>query len=294
MSLDLAGIIPPLVTPFTADGEIDKAALEREVHYMLDAGVDGITVTGSTGEGHTMTIEESCRVARIAIEAVAGRVPVISGIIQDSTTAAIRYGLALKEAGVSALQITPVHYLFTSGEASTLAYYDEIGRAVQLPIVVYNVVPWNTIGPATLLRLAELDWVVGVKQSGGDIHKLADLLRLIRLTGSRLRVMSAVDALLYPSFLLGAHGSVAGILTVAPRLSVELWQVCQSGNLARALEIHDLLLPVWRLMEAPDMPARVKAALELQGRRVGGCRKPLLPVTEEVREQIRAVLEGVS
>jgi 4-hydroxy-tetrahydrodipicolinate synthase len=261
MGLELAGIIPPLVTPFTDAGEIDEAALRREVRYMLDAGVDGITVGGSTGEGHTLSPEESCRIAQVALEEVAGQVPVISGIIQDSTAAVIRYGLAFKEVGVSALQITPVHYLFTSGEQSTVAYYDEIGRAVRLPIVVYNVIPWNTISPATLLRLAELEWIVAVKQSGGDIHKLADLMRAVRLTGSRLRVMTAVDALLYPSFLLGAHGSIAGILTVAPRLSVELWQVCREGNHARALEIHDLLLPVWRLMEAPDMPARVKAAL---------------------------------
>lgn len=119
--------------------------------------------------------------------------------------------------------------------------------------MIYNVVPWNTILPATLLQLAEQSHVVAVKQSGGDIHKLADLLRGVHETKSPLRVLSAVDALLMPSYLMGAHGSVAGILSVVPDLSVQLWDACQAGDLGRA-------------------------------------RRPLLPVSEEVRREISTVL----
>ena len=290
MSLDLHGIIPPLVTPFTDDEEIDADALRREVRYMLDAGVHGLTVTGSTGEGQTLTLDESCRIAQVAIAETHGAVPVVGGIIQDSTRAVIRYGLALKEVGVDALQITPVHYLFAPGPEGTLAYYTEISRAVQLPLIIYNVVPWHRISPATVLRLTEVEGGVAVKQSGGDIHALADLLQAVRATGSRLRVLTAVDALLYPSFLLGAHGAVAALLAVAPRLGLELWEACQQRDLDRARALHERLLPLWRLLEAPDMSARVKAALALQGRRVGPARHPLRPITAEVREQIRAAL----
>ena len=290
MSLDLHGIIPPLVTPFTDDEEIDADAMRREVRYMLDAGVHGLTVTGSTGEGHTLTLDESCRIAQVAIEETHGAVPVVGGIIQDSTRAVLRYGRALKEVGVDALQITPVHYLFSPGPEGTLAYYMEISRAVQLPLIIYNVVPWNPISPATILRLAEVAGVVAVKQSGGDIHALADLLQAVRATGSRLRVLTAVDALLYPSFLLGAYGAVAALLAVAPRRGVELWEACQQRDLDRARALHERLLPLWRLLEAPDMSARVKAAIELQGRRVGPARHPLLPIKAEVREQIRTAL----
>lgn len=290
MMLELKGVIPPLVTPFDALEEVDEEAFRREVRYCLDAGVHGLTLTGSTGEGHTLSVDESIRLAKVAIDEVKGRVPVVSGIIQDSTRAVIRYGKAIKEAGVDALQITPVHYLFAPDADGTIAYYDEIGKAVQLPIVIYNVVPWNTIVPETLVRLAQLEWIVAVKQSGGDIHKLADLLREVRRTGSDLRVLSAVDALLYPSYLLGAHGSVAGILSVVPRLSVELWDACQARDLDRALELHDRILPIWRIVDKPDMTARVKCAIELQGRRVGNSRRPLQPVSAEVREQIRGTL----
>ena len=253
MTLDLHGVIPPLVTPFDEREELDEDAFREEIRRCLAAGVHGLTVTGSTGEGHTLTVEESVRVAEIALEEVGGRVPVVSGIIQDSTRAVIRYGKAVGATGVQALQVTPVHYLFSPGRDGTLAYYQEIGDAVGLPIVIYNVVPWNTILPETLLQLAEQSHVVAVKQSGGDIHKLADLLRGVHETKSPLRVLSAVDALLMPSYLMGAHGSVAGILSVVPDLSVQLWDACQAGDLGRA-------------------------------------RRPLLPVSEEVRREISTVL----
>jgi 4-hydroxy-tetrahydrodipicolinate synthase len=222
-------------------------------------------------------------------------VPVVSGVIQDSTREVVRYGRALREVGVHALQVTPVHYLFAPDADGAVAYYDEIGRAVQLPIVVYNVVPWNTVSPETLLRLAGLEWIVAVKQSGGDIHKLADLLRALRhpqdgRPAPRLRVLSAVDALLMSSYLLGADGSVAGILSIVPGLSVELWNACQDRDLDRALELHERILPIWRAVEAPDMTARVKCAIELQGRRAGPPRRPLQPVGPEVREEIRQIL----
>jgi 4-hydroxy-tetrahydrodipicolinate synthase len=292
MSPQLAGVIPPIVTPFTASEEVDEDALRAEINYMLEAGAHGITLTGSTGEGHTMTVEDSCLVARIAVAEVGGRVPVVSGIIQDSTRTVVRYGRALKDQGVDALQITPVHYLFAPGRDGTLRYYEEIGSKVQLPIVIYNVVPWNTIDVPTLLDLAEQEWIIGVKQSGGDIHKLADLLRAVRATGSRLRVLSAVDALLFSSYLMGAHGSIAAVLAVLPRQSVALWNACQAGDIGGALEIHEAMLPLWRILEVPsDMTARVKAAISLQGRAVGDPRRPLLPVSAEVRAELDAALE---
>lgn len=291
MTLDLHGVIPPLATPFDEREELDEKAFRDEVRRCLAAGVHGLTVTGSTGEGHTLTVEESVRVAEIALDEVSGRVPVVSGIIQDSTRAVIRYGRALKATGVQALQITPVHYLFNPGPDGTLAYYGEIGDAVGLPIVIYNVVPWNTILPETLLQLAGQAHIVAVKQSGGDIHKLADLLRGVHETKSRLRVLSAVDTLLMPSYLMGAHGSVAGILSVVPDLSVQLWDACQRGDLERARELHERMLPIWRIIDRPDMTSRLKCAIELQGRQVGPPRRPLLPVSEEVRQEIRRVLE---
>jgi 4-hydroxy-tetrahydrodipicolinate synthase len=288
MVVQFRGILPPMVTPFTADEEVDEQALREETRVMMAAGVHGLCVCGSTGEGHTLTAEESCVITRIVREEVAGRVPVIAGIIQDSTREVIRYGRALREAGADALQITPIHYLFSPTEEGTIDYYRRIGEAVELPILIYNVIPWNTISPDLLLRLSEVEQVVGVKQSGGDIHKLADLLKLNR---GRLQIFTAVDDLLYPSFMLGAEGAIAAILTVLPELCVQLWDACQAGRHDEARAIHERLLPVWRTINAPDMSARTKAAIALQGRRVGQARHPLLPVGDDVRATIAAALE---
>jgi 4-hydroxy-tetrahydrodipicolinate synthase len=190
--------------------------------------------------------------------------------------------------GVDALQITPVHYLFDPGPEGTYAYYQEIGQAVGLPIVIYNVVPWNTIPPETLLRLSEIPEVIAVKQSGGDIHKLADLLRANR---GRLQILTAVDDLLYPSFALGAQGAIAAVLTVVPDLAVALWAAVQQGDHRTALGLHERILPVWRAINHPDMSARTKAAIELRGRRVGPARSPLQPVSDGVRAEIASALQ---
>ncbi|TXG80939.1 MAG: dihydrodipicolinate synthase family protein [Thermomicrobiales bacterium] len=282
------GILPPMVTPFGDDESIDEAGLRSEARFMLDAGVHGLCVGGSTGEGHTLSIEETCRITEIALEEANGRVPVISGIIRDSTREVVAYGKALKTAGADALQITPVHYLFSSGDDGTYAYYERIANEVGLPIVIYNVVPWNTVSPEALMRLSEIDQVVAVKQSGGDIHKLADLLLM---NDGRLIIYSAVDDLLYPSFALGADGAIAAILTVMPVESVALWEAVKRGDHAEARSLHGRLLPVWRAMNHPDMSARTKAILALQGRTAGMARHPILPVSDDVRAFLAATLE---
>ena len=259
----LTGIIPPLVTPFAPGTEdLDEEALRAELRYLLATGVHGVTLCGSTGEGHTLSLEETVRCAEIAVEEAGGRVPVVIGIIRDSTREVIRYGQALERVhGVDALQITPVHYLFNPGPEGTYAYYRDIAQAVGLPMVIYNVVPWNTISPETLLWLSEIPEVIAVKQSGGDIHKLAELLRANR---GRLQVLSAVDDLLYPSFVLGAAGAIAAILTIVPDLSVALWNACQQGDHATARDLHERIQPIWTAVNAPDMTARVKTAIEVR------------------------------
>ncbi|MCL4544431.1 MAG: dihydrodipicolinate synthase family protein [Chloroflexi bacterium] len=287
--LTLRGIIPPLATPFDAQEELDEPVLRREVESVIAAGAHGITVTGSTGEGHTLSEAELVRSATTAVEAATGRVPVIAGIIRDCTRDVVRAGLALRHTGIQAIQVTPVHYLFRPDEEGTLAYYRRIGDEVGLPIIIYNVVPWNTLSPELLLRLSELTHVVAVKQSGGDIHKLA---RLLTLAGDRLTVLSAVDDLLFPSFLLGAQGAVAAILTVLPDLCVQLWDACKAGQIEEARQLHERILLVWDAIAGPDLPARTKTALAWRGRPVGGPRHPLLPVQPAVREQIGQALRA--
>ena len=229
------GIVPPMVTPFTEDQQVDESALELDVNYLIEtAEVHGLAVCGSTGEGHTLTTDETKQISAVAVNAADGRVPVITGIITDSTQSAIERGKALADLGVAALQVTPVHYLFRPDDDSTVRHFDQIARQTNLPVIIYNVVPWSYLSPPLLARIIrEVDGVVGVKQSAEDMKLLADLLLMV---GEEAKIMSAVDALMYPSFLLGAHGAVAAILTAVPKTSVELWDAVQAGNHQKALQ----------------------------------------------------------
>ena len=287
MSERIEGIIPPMVTPFDDAEELDLKALADEVDYLVGAGVHGLAVGGSTGEGAGLDPAELYQACRAAVEAARGRVPVYGSAIPDTTREAIRLGLAAKEAGVGGLQVTPPHYLWRPDAQGLVEYYGRLAEAVGLPIIVYNVLPWAPITADTMEKLAAVPLVRSVKQSGGDLHTLADL--LLRL-GHRLTVLSAVDDLLYPSFALGAHGAIAAVVTVAPGLGVSLFEAVRAGRHQEALEVHRRLLIIWRAVEGPNLPAKVKWALELQGRRAGRPRSPLRPPNEAENEAIRQAL----
>jgi 4-hydroxy-tetrahydrodipicolinate synthase len=284
------GIVPPVTTPFDTEGRVDIGALRLDLRYLIDtARVQGIAVCGSTGEGHTLTTEEIRQITGAAVEEVAGRVPVITGIIVDSTHAAIERGRAVADLGIAALQVTPVHYLFRPDDGAMQRYFSAVAEATGIPVMIYNVVPWAYLSPELLTRIiAEEEGVIGVKQSAGDLKMLADLLLLL---GDRGVIMSAVDALLYPSLMLGAHGAIAAILTAVPELCVRLWHAVRAKQHTEALELHTKLLRIWNVIQGDNLPANVKYAQELQGRPTGQPRAPMLPPTEEQRARIRQTLE---
>lgn len=290
-AITLQGVIATVVTPFDANDALDEDALRSELRYLLAANVHGICVCGSTGEGNTLSVDESARVVAIAAEEIDGRVPLVAGVIQDSTSQVVRYGAAAIEAGAQALQVTPIHYLSTPSPEETVAYYRDIGATLDIPLVIYNVIPWAMLGVDVVDALADLPHVVSIKQSGGDLHRVADLIMRV---ADRVTILSAVDDLLFPSFILGAHGTLAAIQTIAPRLVVGLWDACQAGDIAEARRLHELILPIWRAVEGPNMPSRIKEALRLQGRNGGVARRPLGPVRAAERAAIAAALERAS
>jgi 4-hydroxy-tetrahydrodipicolinate synthase len=288
----IAGIIPPLVTPFTQDETVDEAALRADVRYMIEqAGVHGLVVGGSTGEGHTLTTDELRLVVGATVEEARGRVPVLAGLIVDSTRQAVERVRALADLDVAALQVTPVHYLFRPSDEMMVRHFAAIAQASRAAVMIYNVVPWAYCSPALLARImTEVDGVIGVKQSAGDLKLLADLLLLLNGRGL---VMSAVDALLYPSFVLGAHGAIAAILTAAPKLCVQLWDAVQRGDHATSLDLHRRLLRLWNALAGDNLPANVKYAMELQGRPGGFPRAPMAVSSEVQRATIRMAVSGI-
>ena len=285
----ISGIVSPMTTPFRSDDTIDEGALRAETRYLIEtARVHGLAVAGSTGEGHALTTEEVRQVTAVVSEEARGRVPVITGIITDSTASAVERGLAVKDLGVAALQVTPVHYLFRPDDDAMVRHFDTLASRTGLPIIIYNVVPWTYLSPALLARIiASVPGVVGVKQSAGDMKLLADLLLLV---GEGARIMTAVDALLYPSFALGAHGAIAAILTAAPTLCVTLWDAVQAGDHKQALALHEKLLPIWNAISHDNLPANVKHGQELQGRAAGVPRPPMPATSPAQAAAIRQAL----
>jgi len=286
--LELGGMIPPVVLPLDRSEEIDEPGLRREIRLLTSAGIDALVVNGSTSEGAMLSPEEQEEVCRIAVDEVAGRMPVLSGVLADSTREAVELGHRSRRAGASALLLAPVLYLHLPPRPGTVEFFRTVGREVGLPIVLYNVAPLQNLSPDLCLELAELPEVVAIKQSNENFHELADLLAV---AGDRIRVLSAMEDLLFPSLVLGAHGCLAAIIAVLPELCVALHRAFQQGDYATARTLHERILPVVRaLLVEENYPATVKLALRLLGRPVGPARSPLTAPSAEVEATIRHAL----
>lgn len=288
---DLHGIISPFTTPFDEAGSIDLSLVAGQVEWLLDNGVHGLAAGGSTGEGHALNRDEYGALLAETVKVVNGRIPVVAGIIANSTDEVIARGMLVREMGVAALQITPPSYLFRPDDDAMVRHFQEIHAACGIPILIYNVVPWCYLSPDLLLRIMdEVPGVLGVKQSAGDMKLFADLVR--RAKPANL-IFSAVDALLYPSYQLGAPGSIAAILTAAPGPSVKLWDAVQRQQWDTARDLHERLMPLWDAIGQDNMPSLCKYAQALQGVDVGLSRRPTSPATGEQKEQVRRALVGL-
>jgi len=292
MNLDnITGIVPPIVTPFTEAGEIDEKAFRGVVQFNLKKKVHGVCVGGSSGEGHTLSVEEFVRLMTICCEEVAGKVPVVAGIIVNSTRDAIIRAKAIAHLPVAALQVTPVHYVFKPDEESTYRHFKALTEAVDIPVIIYNVVPWNYLSPSLLLKMMnELPGVQGVKQSAGDLKLMADLMLGVP---AGCKIYTAVDALLYPSFALGCHGTIAANPAAVPGVCVALWNAVQAGDHKKALEIHKALLGFWNAIVGDNLPANIKTSIELQGTPTGVPRAPMPATTEAQLGNLKRELDKV-
>jgi len=246
MSLRLQGVIPAVITPFRETGQIDDKALRAELDFHLSSGVTAVCAGGSTGEGAGLSREDVSRLNSVFVDQVRGRVPVIAGIIPDSTEEAVELGLAAKEAGAAALQVTPPHYLFQPGIPELVSYYSEIHARTGLEIIVYNVLPWGQVTPPCVEKLLQAGAIIAVKQSGSNMHQLADM---VYHFGKEIPILSALDDLLYPSFVLGAQGTLSAIASVLPRECVDLFESVRRGDHLRARKLHEQMLVIWRSLE---------------------------------------------
>ena len=281
------GIIPPMVTPLDADEDLDVDTLRRESRLFAAAGVHGLSYGGSTGEGAVLHDSEIARGVEVVQTENDGKLPLLCGIIRNSTREAISAAREARAAGADGLMVTPVHY-FGASDDGNVEFYQRLSD-VGLPIIVYNVVPKSPVSPELMVRLAGIPNVYGIKQSIGGVHALADMVAAVP---EHIRVFGAHDDLLMDDYILGAAGAISAILSLFPALFVEQWNAVQRGDVSRAREIHYRVLPVWRSIEGAYFPARIKAALAMIGRAVGPARHPMIAPNTRDLETIRSRLEA--
>ena len=287
----LRGIIAPFTTPFSVDGELQLELVAPQVEWLIKNGVHGLAAGGSTGEGHVLNRDEYYNLMQTTAEALNGRMPLVAGIIANSTSEVAARGKSVKNLGVAALQITPPSYLFRPDDDAMVQHFREIYDECNVTILIYNVVPWCYLSPDLLLRIMdEVPGVLGVKQSAGDMKLFADLIR--RAKPENL-IFSAVDALLLSSYQLGAPGAIAAILTAAPGPSVKLWNAVIDKDWENARDLHERLMPLWDAIGVDNMPSLCKYAQQLQGLEAGHARKPTSPATEKQKETVRNALKNL-
>jgi 4-hydroxy-tetrahydrodipicolinate synthase len=282
------GVYTALITPFR-DGGVDERALTELVELQIAAGVDGIVPCGSTGEAATLSHAEHQRVVEVVVAAARGRVAVIAGTGSNSTAEAIQLTRHAKEAGADgALLISP--YYNRPTQEGIVAHYTEIARQTAFPLLAYNI-PARTgsnVLPATLARLAEVDQIVGVKESCGDLNQMA---HLIASVPDSFAVLSGDDWATLPLLAIGGKGVISTAANVAPGEVVELVRAFRAGDLARARAVHFRLLPLLDALFCETNPIPVKAALGMRGLIQEELRLPLVPISNGNRERLQAVLK---
>jgi len=285
----LTGVLPPITMPFDMKGELVKGGLREQIDFIIKNGANGVVAGGSTGEGHTLTDAEFSFVMQEAYEATAGRVPFLAGLIVQSTRAAIERANMLKGMKVAALQVTPVHYLFKPDADATIEHFRTISDATGLPILIYNVIPWNYLSVDLMLRIMdEVPGVVGMKQSGGDLKSLSDL--LLRCKPENV-VLSGVDALLYPGFCMGMHGAISALTSAVPHIVVRIQKAVEANDNKTARDLHFKLNALWNTMSHDNLPACIKYIQHLQGTRMFEPRAPMMRVTDQQKVDIKAAMK---
>jgi len=285
----ITGSIVALVTPMHDDGAVDYDGLRRLIDWHIAEGTDCIGVVGTTGESPTVTVEEHCEIIRVAVDQCAGRVPVMAGAGANSTHEAIELSRFAQKVGADCtLQVVP--YYNKPTQEGIYRHFKAIAEAVDIPMVLYNV-PGRTVADMaaeTMLRLAQVPGVVGVKEATGNIERAA---WLIRQAPKHFHIYSGDDPTAIALMLLGGHGNVSVTANVAPRAMHEMCKAAIAGDAARARDIHLSLLPLHKHLFAEANPIPVKWALQRMGRCGGAIRLPLVPLSDQAQPVVEQALK---
>jgi 4-hydroxy-tetrahydrodipicolinate synthase len=284
----ITGSLVAIVTPMFADGGLDFAALRRLVDFHVAEKTDAIVAVGTTGESPTVDVEEHCDLIRMAVTHAAGRIPVIAGTGANSTQEAIELTRFAREAGATAaLSVAP--YYNKPTQEGIYRHFRAIAEAVEMPLILYNV-PGRTVTDAsndTVLRLAQIPNIVGIKDATGSIDRACDL---IARAPEGFALYSGDDMTAMATLLHGFHGVVSVTANVAPRQMHELCVAAMAGEGKAAREINARLVGLHRDLFCEANPIPVKWAVQRMGMMAGGIRLPLTPLGAAGQEKVAAAM----
>ncbi len=283
------GIIPPIITPLTEDGEVNYPVLRQMVNHLIENGVHGLFPLGTTGEFYAFDNDTYRKILEIVKDETAGRVPVYGGANHITTRGVIELIKICEEVGVDAVSVlTPMFVSQTQDELYD--YFATIAASTTLPIILYNNKPKTnvTIEPATVARLADIDNIVAVKDSTGDMTNAAEYIRLTR--DKEFSVLMGRDTLIYAALCYGATGAIASCANVAPRIAADIYDKYVAGDLEGALEAQFTLAPLRIACGMGTFPAVIKEGLVQEGIPVGKCLAPIAELKPEEKEKLHQVL----
>jgi len=284
----IQGSIVAIVTPMHADGSLDLPGLRNLIDWHIAEGTDGIVIVGTTGESPTVSVDEHCELIKVAVDHVAKRIPVIAGTGGNSTAEAIELTRYAKEVGADAsLQVVP--YYNRPTQEGMYQHFRKIAEAVDLPVILYNV-PGRTVADMsndTIVRLAQVPGIIGVKDATGNVGRGTDLLRLVPQS---FAVYSGDDATAMALMFCGAKGNISVTANIAPRAMHELCVAAMQRDVARAVEINNRMLPLHNKLFVEPNPVPVKWAMAEMGKIPSGIRLPLVALAPEYHETVRKAL----
>jgi dihydrodipicolinate synthase/N-acetylneuraminate lyase len=286
----IRGILPPLTTPFREDGAVDLAAFEANLEAYAAQDLGGVLVLGSNGEAQSLDEAEKLALVRAARARVPDRT-VLVGTGLESTRATIALTRKVAELGAdAALVLTPSYYKSQMSPAALRAHFEAVADASSIPVLLYSVPAFTGITwPAGLAaELARHPLIRGMKESSGDVGLLG---RLVASVPPRFGVICGSAPVIYPALCVGAVGGILAAACCAPRPVTALYQAFQDGDHARARRLQEAIAPLAVAITTTHGVAGLKAAMDLAGFRGGPVRSPLLPVKDEVRADLRLLLD---
>ncbi|WP_430472604.1 dihydrodipicolinate synthase family protein [Thalassospira lucentensis] len=289
MQVNWTGVFPAVATQMNEDGSIDFDMTAEQIEALIAAGVDGLVMLGSVGENTALEPEEKIAVLKLAVEITKGRIPVLSGVAEFSTQAAIRYVKTCEELGADGLMLLP-GMVYTADPRENIEHFRTVAGATKLPIMIYNNPGAYRIDikPEEFNQLADVENLVAIKESSGDPRRITDI---YNACGDRFVLFCGMDDLVMETQVLGAVGWISGFTDAFPKESVALWKLLSEGKYKEALTIYRWFTPILHMDVHAKLVQYIKLAQEMTGVGKPHVRAPRLALVGEELETIKAIIQ---